>query len=206
MAGASGAILGFGALYLMETIEAVRVSSSGIRYYEYEFARLSIYQFLATSWPGVIVGAGLGALCMSFFLPSKLATKRLSNWLLAAGLFGLILMFGIGLFKPIADLFYVYANGLLGRVNFFDALFREIVGIPIFAYVYGINGLYIGLVTGIFFLVVTHISYRSLGAFYKLIPFGIAVVLSVIPVLILFMSPGELFRFLVESFGRVDIP
>ena len=129
------------------------------------------------------------------------------KWIAIAAIYGLVLPFATGLLIPMNGVFVDLAIGSTLERGFWLSFADAIIDTPVFTYVYGIMGVYIGLVAGVMLsaggwladLANTSGSTNS-GARG---PYLIAVAMSLALGAAVMFGPFALFRLLVESLGRV---
>lgn len=197
-----GAALSVLALYITLTARV----ADGADYYTYELARPALLRFLVNSLPALLSGFALAAFITHQASDVVATPRHPMKWLVVGGLFGFTVPFATGLLLPVSTALLDPAVVNAGEEGFWLSLSDEIIGAPIFGYVYGMLGVFVGMLAGVmlavggWFVELANTSSSPNMAAYG--PYAVSAALSLALAAVLIFGPFSLFEFLVESLGR----
>ncbi len=197
-----GAVLSVLALYITLTARV----ADGADYYTYELARPALLGFLANSLPALLSGLALAALITHQASHVVATPRHPTKWVVVGGLFGFTFPFATGLLLPVSTALLDPAAASAGEGGFWLSLSDEIIGAPVFGYVYGMLGVFVGMLAGLmlalggWFVEFANTSSDPNVAAYG--PYAVSATLSLALAAVVIFGPFSLFEFLVESLGR----
>ena len=197
-----GAVLSVLALYITLTARV----ADGADYYTYELARPALLGFLAKSLPALLSGLALAALITHQASHVVATPLHPVKWVVVGGLFGFTVPFATGLLLPVSTALLDPAGVNAGDGGFWLSLSDEIIGAPVFGYVYGMLGVFVGLLAGLMLALggwlveLANTSSSANMATYG--PYAVSAALSLALAAAVMFGPFSLFEFLVESLGR----
>lgn len=197
-----GAVLSVLALYITLTARV----ADGADYYTYELARPALLGFLAKSLPALLSGLALAALIAHQASHVVATSLHPVKWVVVGGLFGFTVPFATGLLLPVSTALLDPAGVNAGDGGFWLSLSDEIIGAPVFGYVYGMLGVFVGMLAGLmlalggWFVELANTSSSPNMATYG--PYAVSAALSLALAAAVMFGPFSLFEFLVESLGR----
>ena len=196
-----GIVLSILGLYI--TLPA-RLAES-VDYYKFELIRPEIVPFLRVSISAILSGAFLTGFLVYAFSGGARERRHPLIWGVVGLVYGLAISFATGLFIPtvgeIVDL--LAGHNSLGAL--WNALLYSILGTPLFAAVYGILGLYVGLLQGLLLAIggwlmdVVSASVNTRAARYG--PVAVSVILSFLVAVPVLVGPFSLFKSLVQTWA-----
>ncbi len=196
-----GAVLSVLGLYI--TLPA-RLAEN-IDYYEFELLRPALIPFLRVSIASVLSGVLLAGF-FAYILSARLTRRhRLLRWGFIGLLYGAALPFVTGLFIPVAGELVDLLTGQARLQGFLRDLLFAVLGTPMFAAVYGILGIYVGLLGGLllaaggWLIEVLASSGDHRAAAYG--PVVSAVVLSLLVAFPVLFGPFSIFKSLVQTWA-----
>ncbi len=196
-----GIVLSILGLYI--TLPA-RLAES-VDYYTFELIRPEIVPFLRVSISAILSGALVTGSLVYVFSGVAVRRRHPLIWGAVGLAYGLAISFITGLFIPtvggIVDLLTGHSS--LGAL--WNSLLYLVLGTPLFAAVYGILGLYVGLLQGLLLAIggwlmdVVSASVNTRAARYG--PVAVSVILSFLVAVPVLVGPFSLFKSLVQTWA-----
>ena len=196
-----GIVLSILGLYI--TLPA-RLAES-VDYYTFELIRPELVPFLRVSISAILSGALVTGSLVYVFSGVAVRRRHPLIWGAVGLAYGLAISFVTGLFIPtvggIVDLLTGHSS--LGAL--WNSLLYLVLGTPLFAAVYGILGLYVGLLQGLLLAIggwlmdVVSASVNTRTARYG--PVAVSVILSFLVAVPVLVGPFSLFKSLVQTWA-----